>query len=601
VAQPRTLKLTPGGIRAEDGPRVGMMSPLGGKKSARDEMAFLASPFGTRGVLRREERGRPTEELVEEQGEGKDGPSSSVKKRIREWAMDTMHRASPVPSAPFPTEEEDVLSTSMRRATIKDHLHPPGLTSLPSDETVITTTTDSSGGGGGGIPPSPTPWNGMKRVLGTSRAQDPIGLGIFAQEAASSSLQQFKRGKRDMVVQVHDVERKVLSTSPTPSPSTACFKFKSYSSSAVPTLKSLESFGSDGIRERKSSSTDSVGSGVQYTLSSKMPEDYDSFSRRASSKLSISSIRGHGKKPSPLLDYRPQFTPPPCRPTLSPQLNGPDDPPSPFEASSDSANSRCNSFLRELQASTSRPPIARRTTAPAKASPKESSEEMVPPLPSNTTGNIASYVQAQSQFVGTPVHVFDSERPSPAAFMSTGLIKKGSGFSSKRTGSDHSLTASIIDSTGSLPTSLGRVRACLLPDSPDVRTPDTPIKHNVPNPLVHAKHRLPPLKFGTNPASTAPFVPTSLGICTNPSPDCEDAPRDDQSSLPAGDSAGTISGNSGKFPLGTGRGLRRKGSAMWARTNSGNWSNGSWSRQTTMPMDEDEPLTPTRNDDRAGE
>lgn len=576
-----------------------MMSPLGGKKSARDEMAFLASPFGTRGLSRREERGRPTEELVDEQGEGKDGPSGSVKKRIREWAMDTMHRASPIPSAPFPTEEEDVLSTSMRRATIKDHLHPPGLTSLPSDETVITTTTDSSGGGG--IPPSPTPWNGMKRVLGTSRALDPIGLGIFAQEAASSSLQQFKRGKRDMVVQVHDVERKVLSTSPTPSPSTACFKFKSYSSSTVPTLKSLESFGSDGIRERKSSSTDSVGSGVQYTLASKMPEDYDSFSRRASSKLSISSIRGHGKKPSPLLDYRPQFTPPPCRPTLSPQLNGPDDPPSPFEASSDSANSRCNSFLRELQASTSRPPIARRTTAPAKASPRDSLEEMVPPLPSNTTGNIASYVQAQPQFVGTPVHVFDSERPSPAAFMSTGLIKKGSGFSSKRTGSDHSLTASIIDSTGSLPTSLGRVRACLLPDSPDVRTPDTPIKHNVPNPLVHAKHRLPPLKFRTNPASTAPFVPTSLGICTNPSPDCEDAPRDDQSSLPAGDSAGTISGNSGKFPLGTGRGLRRKGSAMWARTNSGNWSNGSWSRQTTVPMDEDEPLTPTRNDDCAGE
>lgn len=594
MAQPRMLRLTPGGIRAE---QIGM-NPLCGKTSR--GKGVLASPFGPKVgesvSSQREERG-PTEE----EQEGERDASLSVKKRIREWAMDTMYRASPVDTGTFPTEDDDVLTTSMRRATIKDHLHPPGLTSLPSDETVITTTTDSSGGGGGGVPPSPTPWNGMKRVLGASKTQDPIGLGIFANaEAGVSPLQQSKRGKRDMVVHVHDAGRNpVLSTSPTPSPGTACFKFKSYSSSAVPTLKSLESSGSDQVRERKSSSTDSVGSNIQYTLSSKLPDELESFGRRASSKLSFSSIRGHGKKPSPLLDYRPQFTPPPCRPTLSPQLNGPDDPPSPFEASSDSANSRGNSFLRELQASSNRPPIARRTTAPAKASPKEAPEEMVPPLPSNTTGNIANYVQPP-HLVSTPVHVFDSERPSPAAFMSTGLIKKGSGFSSRRTGSEHSLTASVIDPTGSLPTSLGRVRACPLPDSPDLRTPDTPIKHSVPNPLAHAKHRLPLLKFG-NTSSTAPLVPTSLGICHNPSPESEDPVRDDQSSLPAGDSTGTISGNSAKFPLGTGRGLRRKGSAMWTRTNSGNWSNGSWSRQTTVPMDEDEPLTPTRNDERAGE
>jgi hypothetical protein len=343
-------------------------------------------------------------------------------------------------------------------------------------------------------------------------------------------------------------------------------------------------------------------------MNSKTPEEQEPFSRRASSKLSFNSIKALTRKASPLLEYRSQFTPPPCRSTFSPQMNGPDDPPSPFEASSDSTNSRGNSFLRELQASTNRPPIARRTTAPAKGSPKESPE--IPALPSNATINIQTFSQANQAplppLVGTPVHVFDSERPSPAAFMSTGLIKKGSGFSSKRFGSDHSGPTSVMDSTGSLPNSLGKVRgASFLPDSPDLRTPDTPIKGHplvAPSlPSSNLKPRLIPLMFSKNNTSTAPLKPTSLGICTNPSPDRESpSPRDDQSSLPAVDSNGTISGNSAKFPLGTGRGLRRKGSAMWARTNSGNWSNGSWSRQTTVPMDEDEPLTPTRNDDRAG-
>lgn len=623
VAQPRALRLSSGGAsRAQRalGAREALKSPCayvgkGPQRMMGEGRAVLASPFGARFVgglvspeTRRIERpsgpvpfgdtaARVNEDSIEEEQAdeegGSDGVPSSVKRRIREWAMDTMQRAEEVSSVAFPRiqAQEDVVEVSPPHPATS---HPPELPSFPSDETVTTTTTDSSGNG---IPPSPTPWNGIKRILAPhARAQETIGLGIFAGDEAYSPLQHGKRGKRDMIVQVHDgTDRNaVLSASPTPSPGTACFKFKSHSSSAVPTLKSLASGSIDGEeRQRKLSSTGSVCSGVLYTMNSKTPEE-EPHGRRASSKLSFSSIKAVGRKASPLLEFRSQFTPPPCRSTFSPQMNGPDDPPSPFEASSDSTNSRCNSFLRELQASTNRPPIARRTTAPAKGSPKESPE--LPALPSHTTSNIQS--------IGTPVHVFDSERPSPAAFMSTGLIKKGSGFSSKRFGSDHSGPISVVDSTNSLPNSLGKVRgASFLPNSPDVRTPDTPIKGHpfvAPSlPSSNLKPRLRPLMF-TKSAGSAPLVPTSMGICTNHSPERESpSPRDDQS-LPAVDSNGTISGNSGKFPLASGRGLRRKGSAMWARTNSGNWSNGSWSRQTTVPMDEDEPLTPTRNDDRAG-
>lgn len=647
IAQPRALRLSASGASARQRPlgatpREASGNPLispcayGGVKGAQRMIGekagrgVLASPFGARFVgglvspeSRRMERqsghgafvvpgessGWMNEDSIDEEQGGEEVADvpSSVKKRIRDWAMDTMQRAEEVSSSvSFPNFEEqrDVVEVSPHPAhrTNTQQLHPPELPSFPSDETVNTTTTDSSGNG---IPPSPTPWNGIKRVLApNTRAQDPIGLGIFAGDDAYSPLKQDKRGKRDIVVQVHEaIERNaILSASPTPSPGTACFKFKSLSSSAVPTLKSLSSESTSEEDRRRKLSSDSACSGVLYTMNSKTPEEQEPF-RRASSKLSFNSIKAVTRKASPLLEYRSQLTPPPCRSTFSPQMNGPDDPPSPFEASSDSTNSRCNSFLRELQASTNRPPIARRTTAPAKGSPKESPE--IPAMPSNANISIQSFTQVPLPLIGTPVHMFENERPSPAAFMSTGLIKKGSGFSSKRFGSDHSGPSSVIDSTGSLPNTLGKVRAAsFLPDSPDVRTPDTPIKGHplvAPSlPSSNLKPRLMPLMFSKN-ASTAPLVPTSLGICTNPSPERDSpSPQDDQSSLPAVDSNGTISGNSAKFPLGAGRGLRRKGSAMWARTNSGNWSNGSWSRQTTVPMDEEEPLTPTRNDDRAG-
>ncbi|KAJ9111229.1 hypothetical protein QFC22_006604 [Naganishia vaughanmartiniae] len=546
---------------------------------------------------------------------------SSVKKRIRQWAMDTMQRAASPATHPVSFLDDSMdgpPSTSSSRILLRtstdESLHPPELPSHPSGETIntITTTTTDSSGGILGIEASPTPLHGAKRELvaypRSLTQQGQIGLGIFAKDephsgSPTSAIQGLKRGKRDLTVHGEGNDAARSSTS---SPRISLFNFnKSHSSPVVPTLKSISSGSGlgDDERMRKTSLSESIASsGWHPALPTRISiDEQDTHSRKTSSKLSFSSIKALTKKPSPLLEYRPQFTPPPVRPTLSPQLNGPDGPPSPFEASSESNNSRCNSFLRELQASTSRPPIARRTTAPARTSPEESNH--LPPLPTNSAANIQGHIQSQlpPYLVGTPVHVFDSERPSPAAFASTGLIKKGSGFNSKRAGSDHSVPPSVVNSSGSLSNAFERAKITnMLADSPLHSTPDTPIKYNAANPLVSIqKQRLPPLKFG-NSTSTAPIKPTSLGICTNPSPESDDTEsKDDQSSLPTGESNGTISGNSIRFPVGPTRGLRRKGSAMWARTNSGNWSNGSWSRQTSFLVDEDEPLTPTRNDDRA--
>jgi hypothetical protein len=198
---------------------------LGEKAEGR---GVLASPFGARftgGLVspesRRMERqaghsafvaplgdasGRMNEDSIEEEQVGDEGVPevpNSVKKRIRDWALDTMQRAEDLPSSvSFPRilEQEDALPErsplpTTHRTNAQQQLQHPELPSFPSDETVQTTMTDSSGNG---IPPSPTPWNGIKRVLApTSRPQEPIGLGIFAGDDAYSPFQQGKRGKRD--------------------------------------------------------------------------------------------------------------------------------------------------------------------------------------------------------------------------------------------------------------------------------------------------------------------------------------------------------------------------------------------------------------------
>ncbi|KAJ9124636.1 hypothetical protein QFC24_003003 [Naganishia onofrii] len=633
-AASRGVLASPFGIRLHSQQSGSIVSP---RHTAQDERMPIFGP-GRRGTMTQAQE--PHQDSIEEDQLGEvDGMEvemdvdmdadadvdvqSSVKRRIRQWAMDTMQRAaSPATDAvPFLDNSMDgSTSTSSGRMLLRtstdESLHPPELPSHPSGETVntITTTTTDSSGGILGIEASPTPLHGVKRELVAyprSVVQyGQIGLGIFAGQeeqlsgSPTSAFQGLKRGKRDLAIHVDANDATRTSTS---SSRISLINFnKSHSSPVVPTLNSIGSGSGTGDDERlrKTSLTDSVASSVwRPVLSTRASMDEQgSHSRKTSGKLSFSSIKGLSKKPSPLLEYRSQFTPPPVRPTLSPQLNGPDGPPSPFEASSESNNSRCNSFLRELQASTSRPPIARRTTAPARSSPKESND--LPPLPANSAASIQGHIQSQlpPHLVGTPVHMFDSERPSPAAFMSTGLIKKGSGFNSKRgAGSEHSSAPSAVNSSGSISNAFERVKGCnMLADSPLHSAPDTPIKYNAPNTLISShKQRLPPLKFG-NSSSTAPIKPTSLGICTNPSPESDDAEsKDDQSSLPTGESNGTIGGNSIRFPVGPTRGLRRKGSAMWARTNSGNWSNGSWSRQTSFLVDEDEPLTPTRNEDRA--
>ncbi|KAJ9104106.1 hypothetical protein QFC19_004090 [Naganishia cerealis] len=533
----------------------------------------MFGPGGRRGTLNQDSIEEEAH-MGEDEAEVVDGDvQSSVKRRIRRWAMDTMQQRADdlsTESTSFLDGMDAQMGLTARTSSDSpdESLHPPDLSSHPSGETVNTITTDSSGAMLMGIESSPTPLHGVKRELVAyprPTQQGQIGLGIFAPKEETqecSLIQQLKRGKRNMVVQVlqGDPTSKDLGKSPTPAPSLSRFSFsKSHSSPIVPTLNSI-SFGSgsgEDDRMRKPSLTESTTSSIwQNTLPTRGTlDENDTHSRKTSSKLSFSSIKGLTKKASPLLEYRPQFTPPPVRPTISPQLNGPDGPPSPFEASSESTNSRCNSFLRELQASTSRPPIARRTTAPAKSSPKESND--LPPLPANASSNVLGHMQSQlpHQLVGTPVHVFDSERPSPAAFMSTGLIKKGSGFNSKRAGSEHSLPSSAVNSSGSLSNAFERTKATnMLVDSPLHSAPDTPIKypvHHGSNPLVSShKQCLPPLKFGNN-ASTAPIKPTSLGICTNPSPESDDAEsKDDQSSLPTGESNGTISGNSIRFPVG---------------------------------------------------
>lgn len=269
-------------------------------------------------------------------------------------------------------------------------------------------------------------------------------------------------------------------------------------------------------------------------------------------------------------------------------------------------------FPKARQNSFNRPGLPRRTTAPAAAG---YADMAFPPIamkmPSSKRNSLLSNASSASPRPSpshlpnaTPTHVFEGEKPSPAAFMSTGLIKKGSG--SFRVGRRERSTTNGPP----LPLAVARRPPSLFIDTHS-KMPDTPIKQSTNNittsfmsmekpklrPFVlsiSTQERHGPDHYSEKTATVAPSV--------------SDEHRRGKFSqrgwqrTETSDSIVTVVPNEGsaKAGLAQSRGLRRKGSALWARTTSGNWSNGSWSKQTAPGIDEEEPITPTRPFEHAG-
>lgn len=271
-------------------------------------------------------------------------------------------------------------------------------------------------------------------------------------------------------------------------------------------------------------------------------------------------------------------------------------------------------FPKARQNSFNRPGLPRRTTAPAAAGRDE--EMVFPPiamkLSADKRKSLLSNASSASPRASpshlpaaTPTHAFEGEKPSPAAFMSTGLVKKGSG--SFRFGRRERSTTNGPP----LPSAVKRRPISLFIDT-QCKMPDTPIKqstHAITTSFMSMeKPKLRPLVLPhTSQEQHGPD--DAQNQMSKAAPSVSDEHRRGKFSqrgwgrTETSDSIATIVPNDGtiKTNLAQSRGLRRKGSALWARTNSGNWSNGSWSKQTAPGIDEEEPITPTRPFEHAGE
>jgi len=270
-------------------------------------------------------------------------------------------------------------------------------------------------------------------------------------------------------------------------------------------------------------------------------------------------------------------------------------------------------FPKARQNSFNRPGMPRRTTAPAAAG--RSDEMDFPPIllkpVSDKRKSLLSNASSASPHpspahlpAGTPNHAFDCERPSPAAFMSTGLVKKGS--RSFQIGRRERSTTNGPP----LPSAVKRRPISLFVDT-QFKMPDTPIKnstHVIATSLMSMeKPRLPPFKLppmiGQQPSAdfTEPLSAITA-ISSKEEHRMGKFSRRNWERTDTADSIVTVMPNDGSKAINIrSNGLRRKGSALWARTTSGNWSNGSWSKQNSFSIDEREPITPTRSFDHAGE
>lgn len=170
--------------------------------------------------------------------------------------------------------------------------------------------------------------------------------------------------------------------------------------------------------------------------------------------------------------------------------------------------------------------------------------------------------------IHTPIPAFVAERPSPFAFVSSGLVKKGtpSSMSNRSTAGSSGLSSNAS-------------------------------KHAiVNNPYLNERHRF--------PSSALASVVTACGMPDTPIKGgsvVEGLPRVVPRLAPVDIVAANMGtgGGSGSAPMArsvsTNRGLRRKRSSMWIRTNSGSVSSLGGSDGF-----ECEPTTPTREDDLAG-
>ena len=271
-------------------------------------------------------------------------------------------------------------------------------------------------------------------------------------------------------------------------------------------------------------------------------------------------------------------------------------------------------FPKARQSSINRPGLPRRTTAPAAAGRDE--EMFFPPITLKLSSDKRKSLMSNSSSAsprpspphlpsGTPTHTFEGEKPSPAAFMSTGLVKKGSG--SFRFGRRERSTTNGPP----LPVVANKRPPSLFVDT-HYKMPDTPIKqsaHAITTSFMSMeKPKLRPLMLpNVSQEQHGPHHKDQWMATAAPS--VSDEHRRGKFSqrgwerTETSDSIVTVMPNDGgvRANLPQSRGLRRKGSALWARTTSGNWSNGSWSRQTAPGIDEEEPITPTRPFEHAGE
>ncbi len=177
---------------------------------------------------------------------------------------------------------------------------------------------------------------------------------------------------------------------------------------------------------------------------------------------------------------------------------------------------------------------------------------------------------------------FVAERPSPLAFVSSGLSKKGTpGSTSQRSSISSGISGSgILASNAARRAPSALSASCITAES----IPDTPIRpcSSVESlrrlaqrpPAIDTAMRLPP------PADNV-RGPVLVSAITPTEPDFSPV------TIPASRS------------LSTSRGLRRKRSAMWTRTQSGSLSGGSW--YGGSDGFEIEPTTPTREQDALGE
>jgi hypothetical protein len=267
-------------------------------------------------------------------------------------------------------------------------------------------------------------------------------------------------------------------------------------------------------------------------------------------------------------------------------------------------------FPKARQNSFNRPGMPRRTTAPAAAG--RSDEMELPPISlkplcdkrKSLLSNASSASPHPSPAhlpAGTPNHAFDCERPSPAAFMSTGLVKKGSrSFPVGRR--ERSTT-----NGPPLPSAVKRRPISLFVDT-QLKMPDTPIKnstHLIASSLMSMeKPRLPPFKLSTALGQQPGAEPFSAANVTSAKEEHRMGKFSQRNweRTDTADSIVTVMPNDGSKAINVrSNGLRRKGSALWARTTSGNWSNGSWSKSNSLAIDEQEPITPTRSFDHAGQ